>query len=141
MTHTTWTSLTSEQKFTAGLQAPFDPTGVSAIRRSSVSEHVRPVFGLEDTTSGEDRKIEGAVIHETGKYPGTRGWAARWEPLEIKVIAADQAKGGPNDIQLRGPKVAVVELDAGEYAEDGDEVGSDEFDEKYWDDLLEAADE
>lgn len=136
MQHATWTSVSSDQKFETGLQAPFDPTGVSAIRRSSVSEHVRPVFGWQDKE--ENRHVSGATIHETGKYPGTRGWAARWERIDIKLVGADKGPGGANHIQLKGPKVAVVELEANSYAEDGDE---DEFEEKYWDDLLEATDE
>ncbi|PMD29393.1 hypothetical protein L207DRAFT_538810 [Hyaloscypha variabilis F] len=142
MTHATWSKLSSKQKFTPGLPAPFDPTGVTAIRRSSVSEHVKPVFGYEEK---EDNKHVpgGAVIHETGKYPGTRGWAAQWELVDVKILPADKAKGGNNQLPLhvpgQGAKVAVVELDEGEYAKNGDEGAID--DEEYWEKFLDVVEE
>jgi hypothetical protein len=142
MTHATWTSLTSKQTFTPGLQAPFDPTGVTAIRRSSVSDHVRPVFGYEEK---EDAKhIPGAVIHETGKYPGTRGWAAQWERVDVRILSADKWQGGvDNQLMLNtsksSAKVAVVEVKEGNYAVEGAQEGAD--DEEYWEAFLDAADE
>jgi hypothetical protein len=154
MTHTTFTILESSDKSehdkilsVAGQQAPFDPTGVSAIRRSSVSEHVKPVFGLDDAVSSGDgdkgREVaNGIKIVETGKYPGTRGWAARWQEIGVKVVGSSKATGGEGELQLRGEKVAVVEIEAGEFAEDGDEVGEEDgYDEAYWDQLLEIADD
>jgi len=142
MTHATWTSLSSKQTFTPGLPAPFDPTGVTAIRRSSVSEHVRPVFGYEEKQ--DNKHIPGAVIHETGKYPGTRGWAARWEKVEVKITSADKWKGGvDNQLMLNipksSPKIALVELDEGSYAQNADPAVED--DEKYWDTFIDLLEE
>ncbi len=143
MTHATWTSLSSKQTFIPGLQAPFDPTGVTAIRRSSVSDHVRPVFGYEEK---EDKKhIPGAVIHETGKYPGTRGWAAQWERIDVQILSAEKWQGGVNNQLMLNTskgtaKVAVVELKEGAYAEDDDE-DEDADDEEYWEKFLDATDE
>jgi len=142
MTHATWTSLSSKQTFTPGLPAPFDPTGVTAIRRSSVSDHVRPVFGYEEK---EDNKhIPGAVIHETGKYPGTRGWAARWERVDAQIVSADKWKGGvDNQLMLHvpksSPKIAMVELKEGAYALNGDKATGD--DEEYWDKFIDMVEE
>jgi hypothetical protein len=140
MTHATWTSLSSKQSFTPGLPAPFDPTGVTAIRRSSVSEHVRPTFGYE---GGEEAKhIPGAVIHETGKYPGTRGWAAQWEKVDVKVSSGGKG-GASNQIVLQGPngakKVVQVELQAKSYAQNKDEEEAD--DDEYWEEFLDAVEE
>lgn len=93
MTHATWTSLSSrDHSFTAGLPAPFNPGGVSAIRKLSVSEDVKPVFGV--VVSDAPKEVSGAVIHETGKYPGTRGWAAQWQKVEFEIVAAEKWKGG-----------------------------------------------
>lgn len=142
MTHATWTSLSSKQKFTPGLQAPFDPTGVTAIRRSSVSDHVRPVFGYEEK---EDTKhIPGAVIHETGKYPGTRCWAAQWERIDVKVQPAKNWQGGvDNQLMLHvpngSPSIAVVELNDEEYARNEDKGAQD--DDAYWDKFIDVVEE
>ncbi len=141
MTHATWTSLSSKQTFIPGLPAPFDPTGVTAIRRSSVSDHVRPVFGYEEKENA--KHIPGAVIHETGKYPGTRGWAAQWEKVEVQILPAEKWKGGVNNqLMLNASKgsakVAVVELKEGTYAVDNDQENEDE---EYWDAFIDAADE
>lgn len=141
-THATWTSLSSKQTFTPGLPAPFDPTGVTAIRRSSVSEHVRPVFGYEEK---EDAKhIPGAVIHETGKYPGTRAWAAQWELVDVQVLPAEKWKGGvDNQLMLHvpnsSPKIAVVEVKEEEYAQNDTEGALD--DDEYWDKFVDVVEE
>ncbi|KAF4624639.1 hypothetical protein G7Y89_g13531 [Cudoniella acicularis] len=145
MTHATWTSLSSKQTFIPGLQAPFDPTGVSAIRRSSVSEHVKPVFGV-DVKDDAKKYIPGAVIHETGKYPGTRGWAAQWERVEFQVLPqAKWQEGVDNQLALKNkpggtPRIAVVKLLDQVYAEQDDDE-EDEEDEQYWEKLLDTADE
>lgn len=143
MTHATWTSLSSITKLTPGLPAPFDPTGVTAIRRSSVSEHVRPVFGYDEK---EDNKHipGGTVIHETGKYPGTRVWAGQWEKIDVKILPAEEWKGGiENQLMLHVPKssqkIAVVTLNDEVYAQNADE-GSLE-DEAYWDKFLDVVEE
>jgi hypothetical protein len=134
MTHATWSRISSKQKFIPGLPAPFDPTGVTAIRRSSVSEHVKPVFGYEENE--EIKHIPGGhVIHETGKYPGTRGWAAQWQLVDAQILSADKWKGGAdNQLMLhvpgQSPKIAVVELKEGAYAKNEDEGAID--DEEYW---------
>jgi hypothetical protein len=142
MTHATWTSLSSPHTFTPGLQAPFDPTGVTAIRRSSVSEHVRPVIGFEDTVSGEGKKVEGAVIHETGKYPGTRGWAARWERVGVKILGKGEKSVGSGVIVKRkgstDERTATLEVEG--VVLDDDEEEEDE-EEQYWDKFLDAIEE
>ena len=82
MTHATWSllSTTSTEKFTPGLQSPFDPASVSSLRRLSVSDDVKPTFGFRaDKDEEKVKEIEGAKVVETGKFPGTRGWAGRWE--------------------------------------------------------------
>jgi hypothetical protein len=142
MTHATWSRLSSKQKFVPGLPAPFDPTGVTAIRRSSVSEHVKPVFGYEENE--EIKHIPGGhVIHETGKYPGTRGWAAQWELVDAQILPAEKAKGGNNQLPLQvpgqGSQVAVVELKEGVYAKNEDEGAVD--DEEYWEKFLDVVEE
>jgi hypothetical protein len=142
MTHATWTRLSSKQRFIPGLPAPFDPTGVTAIRRSSVSEHVKPVFGYEEK---EDTKhIPGAVIHETGKYPGTRGWAAQWELVDAQILPADKGKGdADNQLLLHVPgqsaKIAVVELKKGAYAQNEGEGALD--DDEYWEKFVDVVEE
>ena len=139
MTHATWTSISSSDTFTPGLQAPFDPTGVSSLRRLSVSESVRPVVGFQDTPK---KHISGAEIHETGKYPGLRGWAARWEKIDVKIMSAEKWTDGPTNLKLRLEegvrKFAVVGV-SGEVATDGGEV--DGFDEEFWEEFLESADD
>lgn len=148
MTHATHTTLTpspsSQTKaFIPGTRAPFDPTGVTALRRSSVSEHVRPVIGLDDSVStGEGKKVEGVVIHETGKYPGTRGWAARWERVGVRIAA--KGEGGKSGVVVRRKgtqeeRIAEVELE-GVVVEDGDEE-EDERGEEFWDQFLDVVEE
>jgi hypothetical protein len=149
MQHATWTLLSSkDQSFTAGEKAPFNPSGVSAIRRSSVSDGVKPTFGYR--ANDEEKHIPGGhVIHETGKYPGTRGWAAQWQKVEIEVLPGEKWNDGvKNQIRLRPfseapSKIALVELDEDEYAKNGEEEdeGAEEFDEKYWDTFLDATDD
>ena len=147
MQHATWTLLSSKDKaFVPGQRAPFIPAGVSAIRRSSVSDGVKPTFGYR--ASGEDKHIPGGhVIHETGKYPGTRGWAAQWVRVDSQVLRTtdgDEVEG--NQITLRrAPMVAVVKLmedDCAENDQDEDAEGKQAgFDEEYWDALLDETDE
>lgn len=147
MQHATWTLLSSKDKsFVPGQRAPFIPAGVSAIRRSSVSDKVKPTFGY--MANGEDKHIPGGhVIHETGKYPGTRGWAAQWLRVDCQVLPArkgDEVAG--NQVPLRrAPMVAEVKLMEDVYAEsngDEDEEGKEGgFDEEYWDTFLDETDE
>jgi hypothetical protein len=142
MTHATWTSLSSNQSFIVGLQAPFDPTGVTAIHRSSVSDHVRPTFGFEENKDA--KHIPGATIHETGKYPGTRGWAAQWERVDTQILSAEKWKGGvDNQLMLNipksSPKIAVVELKAESYAQNGAQQSTEE--DEYWEAFIDAVDE
>lgn len=144
MQHATWTRLSSKNdSFIQGEKAPFDPTGVSAIRRLSVSDDVRPTFGLTPT---EDVKhVSGAVIHETGKYPGTRGWAAQWQRIDIKILKEANGKVGvPNQLKLKpSSKIAAVELQENFYADNEDEDDEDQeaFDDEYWEALLDASEE
>lgn len=145
MTHATWTSLSSKDgSFVPGQQAPFDPTSVSAMRRLSVSDGIKPTFGFR--ASEEEKHVSGAVIHETGKYPGLRGWAAQWLQVDYEILPADKGKDGvENEIKLKGPsgsspKIAVVTLDEDEYAENEDE-GPEGMDDEYWDAFLDTAEE
>ena len=149
MQHATWTLLSSKEKFVAGEKAPFNPSGVSAIRRTSVSDGVKPTFGYR---ANEEEKVlpGGHVIHETGKYPGTRGWAAQWQKVEVQLLPGENLKDGAhNQIRLRqfseeGSKIALVTLDEDEYAENGEEdeeKDEGDFDEKYWDTFLDATDD
>lgn len=148
MTHATWTSLSSkEHTFTAGLQAPFDPTGVSAIRRLSVSDGVRPTFGY--TASDDVKHVSGAVIHETGKYPGTRCWAAQWQLVDTQILSADKRKDGLNNqLKLKNTaetsaKIALVDIREGVYAESKSQKDEDGnvFDDDYWEAFLDAAEQ
>ena len=138
MTHATWTSLSSkEQEFDVGLQAPFNPSGVSAIRRLSVSDAVKPAFGFR--ANEEEKHVSGAVIHETGKYPGTRGWAAKWQKIDVEVRSSGESSSD-NEIKLAsGHKVAAVKLKAGVCANSQDSLSSDDLDEKFWDAFLDKA--
>ena len=148
MTHATWTSLSSkDQSFIAGLQAPFNPTGVSEIRRLSVSDGVRPTFGY--TGSNDVKHISGAIIHETGKYPGTRGWAAQWQRVDAQILPVEKWQDGVNN-QLRlksrsgpPPKIAVVELQEDAYAENEaqDDESAEDSDDEYWEAFLDASEE
>jgi hypothetical protein len=143
MTHATWTSLSTPQNFTPGLQAPFDPTGVTAIRRSSVSEHVKPVIGFDDTVGGvgEGKRVGDTVIHETGKYPGTRGWALRWEKVEVKILGKGENAGDKGVVVKRGngeERTAALELEGVPVVDDEEEEDDDE---EYWDKFLDAIEE
>jgi hypothetical protein len=148
MTHATWTSLSSkDQAFIPGLQAPFDPTGVSAMRRLSVSDGVRPTFGL--TVTDEVKHVSGSVIHETGKYPGTRGWAAQWQKVDVKFVPAEQSQDvAINQLRLKGTseisgKIAQLELREDVYAvnEAQDNKSVEDIDDDYWDAFLDATEE
>ena len=146
MQHATWTLLSSKDKsFVTGEKAPFIPAGVSAIRRSSVSDGVKPTFGYQ--ANDEEKHIPGGhVIHETGKYPGTRGWAAQWQRVNTQVISAKKGEDvANNQITLkRAPMIAVVKLQedlyAGNEENDKDETKED-FDDEYWDAFLDETDE
>jgi len=70
-----WSRLSSKQISVPGLPAPFDLTGVTAIRRSVVGDHIRPMVGCEEEE--DTKRILGAVIHKTGKYSSTGGWTAQ----------------------------------------------------------------
>ena len=147
MQHATWTRLSSkDKKFVAGERAPFIPAGVSAIRRSSVSDDIKPTFGYR--ANEEDKHIPGGhVIHETGKYPGTRCWAAQWQIVDVQVISAEKGESATsNQITLkRAPQIAVVKLHEERYArnegDEDDEANEEEFDEEYWDTFLDETDE
>ncbi|EPE32455.1 hypothetical protein GLAREA_07588 [Glarea lozoyensis ATCC 20868] len=124
MTHATWTLLSAPnpedaKRFTPGLASPFDPAAVESLRRLSVSEGVKPTFGFR-AEKEEGQKIAGVKVVETGKFPGVRAWAGRWER-----VAWDEG----------------VRLQKGVYAENGE--GEEDFDddEKFWDGFLEKADE
>lgn len=132
----------------AGERAPFIPAGVSAIRRSSVSDDIKPTFGYR--ANEEEKHIPGGhVIHETGKYPGTRCWAAQWQRVDAKVMPAKKGEtAASNQVTLkRAPQVALVKLREDLYAgiededEEDDEEGEEEFDEEYWDAFLDETDE
>jgi len=147
MTHATWTSLTTnDPRFVPGFQAPFDPSGVSVIRRLSVSDGIKPTFGFE----GEDedgKRVEGAVVHETGKYPGTRGWAARWQRVGVTILKEGAKDAGQNILKLKGARAEgkSVEVDLEEVEEVEEDEGKDdddeEFDEEFWDKFLDKVDE
>jgi len=145
MTHATWTSLSSKaHSFTAGAPAPFNPGGVSQIRKLSVSDHVKPVFGVQ--VSDEPKHISGAVIHETGKYPGTRGWAAQWQKVEVSIASGKESgKLGANKLLLgdSSEKVAVVKLDEDTYAkrEEDEEEDDEDADDEFWEAFLDKAEE
>jgi hypothetical protein len=148
MTHATWTSLTTEDpRFVPGFQAPFDPSGVSVIRRLSVSDGIKPTFGFRG--DNEDGKtVEGAVVHETGKYPGTRGWAARWQRVGVRVLKEGEKEEGENVLKLKGAraegKTVEVELEDVEEVEiedEGKDEEDEEFDEDFWDKFLDKVDE
>jgi hypothetical protein len=100
------------------------------------------VFGYEENE--EIKHIPGGhVIHETGKYPGTRGWAAQWELVDAQILPAEKGKSGNNQLPLhvpgQGAKVAVVELKEGVYAKNEDEGAVD--DEEYWEKFLDVVEE
>jgi len=140
MTHATWTSLsTKDDEFIVGQQAPFNPNDTSTIRRLSVSDHVKPAFGFR--ANDDIKHVSGAVIHETGKYPGLRGWAARWQKVDVKIEPGDTAQDNlPNQLKLKaGSKVAVVELLPNVYAENKSSGGDP--DDEFWDTYLDKAEE
>ena len=110
----------------------------------SVSDGVKPTFGFRGNDD-EGKHVSGAVIHETGKYPGMRGWAARWQRVDVRIGPEEKWKEGVNNLlRLKGvKKIAMVELEEDEFAENEDEDDEDEedFDEEYWDAFLDAAEE
>ena len=144
MTHATWTSLSGGATFKAGFPAPFDPTCVSKIRRSSVSEGVRPTFGF--VGNDEAKHISGAVIHETGKYPGLRGWAAQWQKIEWHTSPGSKRdEDSKNQVILARvddspPKVAVLTLEDEVYARN-EPQDEDTKDDDYWEEFLDAVEE
>jgi hypothetical protein len=154
MTHATWTSLTTEDtRFVPGFQAPFDPSGVSVIRRLSLSDGIKPAFsnykGAEYKGEDDDgKKVEGAVVHETGKYPGTRGWAARWQRVGVRVLKADEKEEGENILKLKGARadgksveVELEDVEEVEIEDEGKDEDDEEFDEEFWDKFLDKVEE
>ena len=147
MQHATWTRLSSkDQRFVAGERAPFIPAGVSALRRSSVSDAVKPTFGYR--ANEEEKHIPGGhLIHETGKYPGTRGWAAQWLRVDSRVMSSKQGEPAAiNEITLRrAPQIAVVKLREDIYPENDEDTDDEEspaqFDDEYWDAFLDKTDD
>jgi len=146
MQHATWTniSITPEQasSFTPGLPAPFNTPGISSLRKLSVSDRVRPVIGFkDDDNEKKKRKIEGSQILETGKYPGSRVWAARWEKVDYVVKDGKDWKEDKGNLKLRLDegvrKFAKVELKKGEYA--GNKVDEESaLDDKFWEEYLDG---
>ncbi|KAG9245691.1 hypothetical protein BJ878DRAFT_574667 [Calycina marina] len=137
MAHATWTSLSSNnQDFVPGKQAPFDPCENSTLRRLSVSEHVNPTFGFR--ANNEAINVHGAVIHETGKYPGLRGWAVRYQKVGVKVL--DGEKSGGNALKLKSGTTAMVEVNPDIFAENKN-TASDGLDEEFFDAFLNKAEE
>jgi hypothetical protein len=107
---------------------------VQNLRRLSVSEGVKPTFGYR-AEKGEEREIEGVKVEETGKFPGVRAWAARWE----RVVWGDgdgEGKGGK--LGLKGGKEVVINLGKGYAGNEEDEFDDDE---KFWDGFLDQAEE
>lgn len=143
MQHATWTSLSSKETgFVPGRQAPFDPSSVASIRRLSISENIKPTFGFRG--EGEEGKhVEGATIHETGKYPGTRGWAAQWQKVEFQVGGPEKWKEGVKQLVRLRDGVAIFRVNEDIYAGAegaGKGVGTAVFDDAYWDAFIDAAD-
>ena len=110
-----------------------------------MSDRVRPTFGFKDSEDAQKEKhISGTQILETGKYPGSRVWAARWERVDAVVKDGKEWKDEANNLKLRLEegvrKFASVKLKEGEYAEnrvDEGKVLSDKFWEDYLDDIAE----
>ena len=93
------------------------------------------------------KHIPGAVIHETGKYPGTRGWAAQWERIDIQLLPQEKWQGGmDNHLMLKNkpgsiPKIAEVKLQDQVYAEQDDDDDDEEAeDDEYWQSFLDIVD-
>ncbi len=148
MAHATWTNLSSdEQSFKVGHRASFDPIGVTTIRRLSVSECVRPTFGFQ--ASDDVKNVSGAIIHETGKYPGMRVWAAQWQRIDVQIESTEKWKNGvKNQLRLKHKSgtpsnIAVVELHADDYAKSRSLENKAEgyVDDKYWEAFLDISEE
>lgn len=140
MTHATWTSLSSkDNEFIPGQQAPFNPNDTSTIRRLSVSDHVKPAFGFR--ANDDIKHVSGATIHETGKYPGLRGWAARWQKVSVKISQEDKGQDETsNQIKLKNSsKTAITELQTDVYAENKSD--GEDPDDEFWDTFLDKAEE
>jgi hypothetical protein len=146
MSHATWTLLSSSERFIPGERAPFNPHSVSAIRRTSVSEGVKPTFGYRENGKEKEKVLPGgSVILETGKYPGTRVWAAQWVRVEVELLDGEKWEGKGDIVRLRrfdenGSKVARLGMVEDEFALNGEEK-EEEFDEGFWDRFLDATDE
>lgn len=140
MQHATWTSLSSKDSgFVAGEKAPFDPTGVSNIRRLSISENIKPTFGFR-AGDEKEKHVSGSVIHETGKYPGTRGWAAQWQKVEFQIGGAEKWKEGVKSLLKLKDGVAMVRINEDIYAKN-DEGKKVELDDAYWEAFIDATDD
>ncbi|KAK6586890.1 hypothetical protein PZA11_000180 [Diplocarpon coronariae] len=145
MQHATWTSLSCKDDagFVAGKRAPFGPSEVSHIRRLSISENVKPTFGFRAEGEGFQR-VEGATIHETGKYPGTRAWAAQWQKIEFQVGGKEKWKEGVKELVKLKDGVAIVRINEDIFAGDGSngkESAKELFDDLYWNAFMDAIDE
>ena len=94
----------------------------------------------------KEKHVSGATIHETGKYPGLRVWAARYERVGVDIQPGEKWKEGVGNLKLRLEegvrKFAVVGL-KGETATlgEGKGKGVGEFSEKFWEEFLDNADE
>ncbi|CZT11257.1 uncharacterized protein RCO7_09949 [Rhynchosporium graminicola] len=143
MQHATWTSLSSKDPgFIAGQKAPFDPSGVSNLRRLSISENVKPTIGFRASEGEEKKSVNGAIIHETGKYPGTRAWAAQWQKIEFQVGGNEKWKEGVKRLLKLKEGVAMVRVNEDVYAEDGEGKGNRvELNDAYWEAFIDATDD
>jgi hypothetical protein len=77
------------------------------------------------------------VVHETGKYPGMRAWAAQWRKVDFKLLPAHTGEGVKQDelpLNLNPPKVAAITL---RDVTAGNET-ADDFGDEYWDAFLDA---
>lgn len=89
------------------------------------------------------KHVSGATIHETGKYPGLRGWAARWEKVDVKILPGEKWTEAPGHLKLKLEegvrKFAVVQL-SGELASDNKGVDVP-FDDEFWEEFLDKAED
>ncbi|KAL2070211.1 hypothetical protein VTL71DRAFT_13237 [Oculimacula yallundae] len=140
MQHATWTSLSSkDSSFVTGEKAPFDPNGVSNLRRLSISENVKPTIGFR-AGDEQSKNISGAVIHETGKYPGTRIWAAQWQKVEFQTGGVEKWKEGVKTLLKLKDGVAMVRINEDIYAKN-DETTKVDLDDAYWEAFIDATDD
>lgn len=92
--------------------------------------------------AAEDGKKVGdkTTVHETGKYPGTRAWACQWRKVDVEILKEENWEGEPGQLSLKTKDggIAEVEIDEHAVAVEGKE---EEFDDKFWDEYLDALEE